>query len=558
MKRDVDKDTSSMTEAGNVIPDKRIPIRGTRSLRWRLQFWHALILAIVVFIFAAAFYRQLRHSTFGEIDSELMSGAHVIEGVLRVLPPEQLNASLQDVPMELPDRLGLPPMGLPRDPRRPGRPMRGQRPLDSAERDRDPLPRLLSPDDASLYFVIFSKDGKVLRDESGEVLVDFEKPRNAIANRRIDERHEVLLRGPGDTVIVVGRDVHHQLDRLTHWLVQLILIGIGVMALGLIGGWWLVGNAIRPIEQISQTAAKISGTNLTERVDTSVMDTELQSLGSILNSMLTRLETAFEQQSQFIADASHELRTPISVLLSHCELALNRQRSAAEYQQTIATCQSAAQRMQTLVESLLTLARAEAGHLRLAREECDLHELAKEGVAFLQPFANEKKIVLVVQGGPALCWIDPGRVSQVITNLIQNAIVYGNQGSDSSTAKGMDAGEVGEEPDPPGSAAKVIVSTEDNGEFAELFVQDFGEGIASESVPKLFDRFYRVDTARARSELRLQTGSGLGLAICKCIVDAHNGHLSVTSKKDHGTTFTVAFPCKESLVAQSTESQYTK
>jgi heavy metal sensor kinase len=490
-----------------------------KSLRWRLQLWHAIILFAAVTLFGAAFYRELHRSTLGEIDAELLSAARVLEGTLRSLPSSMQDKSLADLPLELPPRLGR---------RRPGPPPFEPDPSfsgspDNATPDGMPPPDRRPPpphdfDDTPLYFAIYSKEGQLLRNESGDVEIAWAAPRRPLDYRNVNERREVLLRGPNETLIIVGRDIQQTLGRLTQSLVQLIVIGALVLCLGLVGGWWLAGNAIRPIKQISATAENISAQSLSERIDTAAMDEELQSLGATLNSMLTRLEDSFQQQSRFTADASHELRTPISVLLTHCELALNRPRSAEEYQRTISICQNAAMRMKSLVDGLLTLARADAAKLELQVTEIDLHKLAAEAIAMLAPFARERQIEIALEGTAALCRADAGRIHQVIVNLIHNAIAYNRP------------------------SGHVTVNTSVADASAILQVTDTGSGIAPESQPHVFERFYRVDQSRSRQVDSNQEGSGLGLSICKSIIDAHGGRLSFTSKLNEGSMFEMKLP----------------
>jgi heavy metal sensor kinase len=304
------------------------------------------------------------------------------------------------------------------------------------------------------------------------------------------------------------------MERLSGWLLQLILSGSGVLVIGLLGGWWLSGTAIRPIQEISHTASTVSASNLSQRIDAQRMDRELRELTNVLNSMLDRIEHSFDQQTQFTANASHELRTPLAVLLSHCELALRRERSAAEYQETLATCQRASKRMQALVEDLLVLARADSGNLELQLASCNLHAVASEAIALFKPLAAEQHIELVLVGNEACCQADERRVAQVLANLLSNAIHYNRPGG------------------------RVIVKTLEEPQYAEISVQDTGRGISSNHLPHLFERFYRIDEARSRAS----GGSGLGLAICKSIVDLHAGTLTVESQVDQGSTFTVRLP----------------
>ena len=515
-----------------------------KSLRWRLQIWHAAILGVAIALFGTAFYLQLQRSTYGEIDLELLSGARVLEGSLRAMPPPMRDGERPLFPRP---RLGEnwqgegrgPAIGGPGGPGnrapdgRPGRP--GPRPNGPGGDGRQgppptpeqylqnalQLPQFFSrgPRDTPPYFAVFSADGELIHAEPSKEIPAWAEPLRSIDYRAIGRNREVLLRGPGDTLIVVGRDIHHIVDRLHSWLVQLLVTGSGVLGLGLVGGWWLSGKTIQPIKQISDTAGKINAVNLSKRIETAGMDDEVRELATILNSMLERLEASFKQQSQFTSDASHELRTPIAVLMSHCELALSRTRSPAEYQQTINTCQKASVRMKTLVEDLLTLARADAGKLVIERTQVDLQAIARETIALLEPLAVEREIAIAFAGSSAPCQGDARQLSQIIANLLSNAIHYNKRGG------------------------KVMVTTSLDGGQAVVEVRDTGCGIPADALPHIFDRFYRVDEARSR-----QTGgSGLGLAICKSIIDAHDGTISVECEVEGGSVFRVRLPCSTEL-----------
>ena len=537
-----------------------------KSLRWRLQIWHAAILAVAIALFGTAFYIQLQRSTFSEVDLELLSGARVLEGTLRTLPPMFRGGDLRggeprgdlrggeprgdlrggERPMFPPLRFneGRPGEGRPGDrgpnDRGPGDrgPNDGRPPLDRNPRANGPRPQMplqrtplqlpqfpqRGPHDTPAYFVVYDRAGQIIQADPSDPETTWTQIDRPIEYRSRGPVREVLLRGPGDTLIIVGRDIHHIIDRLDNWLIQLVLTGLGVLALGLIGGWWLSGRTIRPIQQISQTAGQITAANLNERIATDDMDDEVRTLAGILNSMFGRLDQSFKQQSQFTADASHELRTPLAVLLSHCELALNRPRSADEYKQTIATCQKAGARMKTLVEDLLTLARADSGKLELEAATVDLQSLAREAAAQLQPLAEQREVEVIVAGTPANCSADARRISQVLMNLISNAIHYNRPGGKVTITTAVDA--------------TAVDTTAVDEAHAIVTIEDTGCGIPPAAIGHLFDRFYRVDEARSR-----QTGgSGLGLAICKSIVDAHQGKILVDSQPEIGSRFTLQLP----------------
>jgi heavy metal sensor kinase len=273
---------------------------------------------------------------------------------------------------------------------------------------------------------------------------------------------------------------------------------------------------MRPLKDISATASRISGGNLSERINVADTENELGQLTGVLNSTFARLEAAFDQQKQFTADASHELRTPIAVLISEAQTSLARQRSAAEYRETIEACLDTAQQMRRLTESLLELARFDAGQEQIKHEPVDLAEITRAAAELVQPLAAEGGVQIHGDLTPAEVTGDSVRISQVITNLLTNAIRYNKpQGQVRARTHVV-----------PGSAI--------------LTITDTGQGIAAEDLPHIFERFYRADKSRSGAQGR----TGLGLAICQAIVDAHGGDIEVTSLPGAGTTFAVRLPLK--------------
>jgi heavy metal sensor kinase len=293
---------------------------------------------------------------------------------------------------------------------------------------------------------------------------------------------------------------------------NLVLVGGVILLLGLTGGWWLAGRAIRPIEDISATAARISDGDLSRRISLAETQTELGRLAAVLNATFARLEAAFAQQKQFTSDAAHELRTPVSVMLTQTQLSLSRERHPAEYRQTIETCQRAAQRMRRLIESLLALARLDAGQEPIKHLSLDLAAVTRECTELVRPLAEERGITLVLETQPAGCAGDSERLAQVVTNLLTNAIQYNR----------------------PNGEVRVATRLED--QTALLTVRDTGAGIPAEDLPRVFERFYRSDKSRTTG------GNGLGLSICQAIITAHGGSIEVASEPGAGTTFTVRLP----------------
>ena len=319
---------------------------------------------------------------------------------------------------------------------------------------------------------------------------------------------------PSGECLLVGRDIRGDLaeNRRFAWL--LIAAGGGVLLLGLAGGWWISTRALHPIADISAAAAEIADGNLAQRIHTTDTESELGQLAHNLNNTFTRLEASFARQAQFTADASHELRTPVAVVLTQTQSALARERTPEEYRESLAACQRAAQRMRGLIEGLLTLARLDSAGKPAALEPCDLACIAAETMDLLEGFAAEHGVQMERMLSPAFCAGDAGQLAQVVQNLVGNAISYNRPGG------------------------SVHVSVEAGRDSALLCIADTGIGIAPEDIPHVFERFHRGDKARSGA----QGHFGLGLAITQAIVETHEGTIEVTSEPGKGSTFKVRLP----------------
>jgi heavy metal sensor kinase len=325
---------------------------------------------------------------------------------------------------------------------------------------------------------------------------------------------ELFRYTPPGECLLVGKDIDRELAELRRFAGLLLGAGGSVLVLGLAGGWWLSTRAIRPINDISATASKISSGDLSLRIPAADTDNELGQLAAVLNSTFARLEAAFQQQARFTADAAHELRTPVSVMLTQTQSALTRDRQAAEYREAVEACQRAAQRMRGLIESLLELAWLDAGREPMKLAPFDLAQTATECVDIVRPLAAERGITMHTDLPCTECLGDSERVALVITNLLTNAIYYNK-----------DRGEI-------------RISVRREGGAVTLTVADTGQGIAAKDLPHVFERFWRADPSRSRANGR----TGLGLAISKSIVEAHGGSIDAVSELGKGSLFTVRLP----------------
>lgn len=398
------------------------------------------------------------------------------------------------------------------------------------------LPVALQPRDGELphdaaYFVVWRANGSILKaiPDSPETKaltmpVIGEAAASDITYRQRGPVREAYGRGPQVTSILVGKPIAREMGELSNFAWRLTGSGCLALAIGLAGGWVISRGIVRPIAKIAATAEAISAHNLSGRIDTPPLDSELVGLAKVLNEMFSRLEAQFARQTRFTADASHELRTPVALLHSQIELALKRPRTPEEYREALETCLRASGRMRSLLDGLLTLARADAGHLSLAFQQVALGELVEEVVDQHRSDAERAHVTLTaaLPDAPVVVMGDPVFLSRVLANLLSNAIRHTSEGG----------------------TIQISLAVGVNRE-AILSVADTGCGIPMEDQAKIFERFYRADKARSRAS----GGSGLGLAICKSIVEAHAGTISFTSRPGEGTTFVVQIPLAAPSIA---------
>lgn len=282
------------------------------------------------------------------------------------------------------------------------------------------------------------------------------------------------------------------------------------------GGYWMSRRALAPVDVLVRTAREVGGGNLNARLPKLRTGDELQRLSDTLNEMLERIEAAFLRITQFTADASHELRTPVSLIRTEAELALRRSRNEAEYKESLQHILLEAERTTSLIEQLLALARADSGREVLQLHPVDLDEIAHDRLASWQQVANLRQVQFSAQiaQAPAIVLGDPTMLRRLIDILLDNAFKYTPS---------------------PGTVSLALESRLDQ---VLISVRDSGCGIADEDQPKIFERFFRVDKARSRAE----GGTGLGLAIADWIVKQHRGAIVVESRVGEGSVFRIELP----------------
>ncbi len=341
-----------------------------------------------------------------------------------------------------------------------------------------------------------------------------------------DDQFRVLADDRRGSVVVLAlplSDVDASVARLVR--VEAAVMVVVLAVLGLVT-WWVLRLGVRPVKRMTETAVAIADGDLSQRVPDVVPGTEAGELGEALNTMLGRIEGAFAERGraegrlrQFVADASHELRTPVTTIRGYAELyRTGGLRGPGELDAALRRTEEEAVRMGSLVEDLLVLARLDQGR-PLQREPVDLDVLVRDAVRDARAVDPDHLVTAVAAGGMVVPG-DADRLRQVVTNLVGNARVH----------------------TPPGTAVQVRTSRE--GDRAVLEVADSGPGMPADVAERAFERFYRADPARSRH----QGGSGLGLAIVRATVDAHGGTVTLRSAPGAGTTVRVELPASTSAV----------
>jgi heavy metal sensor kinase len=456
-----------------------------RSVRVRLTLWYAGSLAVVLVFYAGGVFIFLGHHLLTELDGRLHEDFEVAEQML-------------------------------------------ERASDGGIRWRAGHPHEEEESGDDSWLEVWSPEGKLLyRRESsageGGALRFSAAPPGRRGYQSIalpNETRVRVLSGPYaidgvPAVIRVARSearFHHELNEL------LLVLGLGLpvaVAAAGFGGYGLARRALAPVSQMADRARTITAERLSERLPVVNPDDELGQLAAVFNDTFARLEQSFAQLRRFTADASHELRTPLTAIRSVGEVGLRERRDERAYREIVGSMLEEADRLGRLVDSLLTLSRADAGQVKLTLSRVDLVELAREVASHLGVLAEEKRQSLTLDAtAPVFAAADRLVFRQAVINLVDNAIKYS----------------------PEGGRVRIVVRDRAQGPILEVI--DTGPGIAAEYREHIFDRFYRVDKARSRA----MGGTGLGLAIARWAVEAHGGRLELESEEGRGSTFRIVLP----------------
>jgi heavy metal sensor kinase len=306
------------------------------------------------------------------------------------------------------------------------------------------------------------------------------------------------------------------MEKALNTLLLILAITIpSALAVASLGGHFLANRALRPVDDVTNTARAITSHNLNRRIQIRKTNDEIDRLAETLNEMISRLDQSFKKIRQFSADVSHELKTPLTVLRGEIEVALRRVRTGEDYRAILKSNLEEISNMTKIVDDLLLLSRADTGEVPLSKTTVDLSELLSEIQVQSQLLATSRSIdVYVHNDQPVYTLADPLRLKSMMLNIIGNGIKYSPEGG------------------------RIDITLKKVNGSALIRISDQGIGIPSDALPHIFDRFYRVDKARSRAE----GGSGLGLSICKWVAEAHDGSISAESEPGKGSTFTVRLP----------------
>src|SRR5438132_1332415 len=476
-----------------------------QTIRGRLTAWYSIALALTLAAFAAVLYGARRAASYQDLDQRIQSEAALTGGILTESYRARgvlVRGDTAGRPVLIPDLAAL------------------------LEAVPDYL--IITARDGSLLFA--SPDARALTFQqveqlrlvaaapisgrtSGALQLEPDGPKLHYALRYVTDA------GPQFGAILAGANLRTAELSAEQLLSTIALIlPLGLVA-ALLMGSWIARRALAPVDRIITEVREITdGRSLHRRLAEPMVKDELGRLTETLNQMMTRLERSFAALRRFTADASHELKTPLTVLRGGVERAIT---TPGLPQDTLATLEETLQeikRMTELVEALLTLARADEGIAPLHREPVDLREIVEEARETGELLAEEAgvRMEMTTPAEPVVMSVDATRIRQLILNLVTNAVKY----------------------TPAGGSVRLQLGPA-NGKLT-LSVADTGIGIAPGDLPHIFDRFWRADSARTRTGER--PGAGLGLAICKWIAEAHGGKIDVVSRPGRGTTFTVTLP----------------
>jgi two-component system OmpR family sensor kinase len=476
------------------------------SMRTRLTLWYTGVLALVLIIFAAATYAYLARVARGRTDQSLADAANSLVSNFAA-ETEDENQPVDEAAVE------------------------AARAFQFNDRQAiilDASGRMIAATDPPQN--IRGKNAwpptATLLQSAGGLLEEAKRTEHAYAT--LTDQGEGIRAYASSTknsghayTIVIAQSLHEQ-DEALEQAGRAFYIAVPLaLIFASLGGYFLARKSLAPVVAMGTRAARIGAANLGERLPVGNERSELGRLAHIFNELLARLDLSFEQQRRFMADASHELRTPVAIVCGESEVALSQAlRSAEEYRESLAILHDEGRRLTHIVEDLFLLARADAGQYRPSFTPFYLDELVGECVRAVRSLATQQGLELHYQPSEdeLLFRGDEGLVRRMVLNLLDNAI--------KNTPRG-------------GQVRVELEHTESN---YKISITDTGTGISPEAQPHIFERFYRADKTRSRNGETDGSGAGLGLAIAQWVAEMHGGRIALVRSDKNGSAFAVALP----------------
>jgi heavy metal sensor kinase len=456
------------------------------SIGLRLTLWYLAIFALAQFAFGAGMWIILRHQLYDLVDDSLEAQ---VDDLTKFLQSQRKDASLEKVQEEVNETYAI------------------EHPGDYLEVFADNV--------GPIYHSAF------MQAHTLDLAAPPRGSRAIFKNRRFDHHSfrfmlQTLEVNGHIYTVAMGTPTNDVAATLSMFRFYLVLVAPLVLLIAAGGGYWLSRRALAPVDALVRTARDISGANLSSRLQKIETGDELQRLSDTLNEMLARIETAFLRVTEFTADASHELRTPVALIRTEAELALRRSRGEAEYKESLRHILLEAERTTALIEQLLAMARADSGRETLHLCPVDLRETLRSVVEGWKQVATIRDLQFTasIADHDSFVMGDEAVLRRLVDILLDNAFKYTPT---------------------PGS---VHLALEHAAAGVVITVQDSGPGIDEREQGKIFERFYRVDKARSRQ----QGGAGLGLSIAQWIATQHRGNIIVESIPGNGAIFRVTLP----------------
>ncbi len=448
-----------------------------KTLRVRFAIWTSSMFLLILTVFGVYIYASMSRGLSAAVDDSLTLNASQIAAGLNI---ENGQLILSDNLTEDPENTNL--------------------------NEREFTIRILTPQGEPLQELGSYRNLPISKNQSFTTYTDIASDTQVrIFNQPVYDNNQFVV------IVQVAQSLDDMQDTLERLLAILLISVPMLVIIAGISGYFLAARALIPIDQISSTARRISAEDLSARLNIPITDDEVGRLTQTLNDMLARLDDSFQRERQFTNDASHELRTPLTAMQAILGMIREKRRTPEEYEQALDDLNEESDRLRTLVENLLRLARGEKQNNNLF-EEVNLSILLKDVSDSLRPLAEAKKLSLNCQTSENLIVLgDSDELIRLFVNLLDNAIKYTEHGG-------------------------INISASENEKNILVKVEDTGIGIPAEHIQHIFNRFYRVE------ESRTLRGAGLGLAIAKEIINAHGGKIEIQSKIGKGSVFTVSLP----------------